>query len=66
MIFESRSDSRAVVIDGKLNAFRDVFGVWTADPPPLLIEDLAAEFREVTDSDRASMLVNEAKTALSL
>lgn len=65
MVFESLHSATIVVAEGRFKAFRDSNGIWTYDVPIILIEDLVEEFREVTDADRATKFVNEAKLALS-
>ena len=64
MIFEARSDSRVVVLEGSFRAFRSLSGEWRSNFS-MTFEDLEDDFLEVSDSDRASMLREEAETALS-
>lgn len=64
MIFEAREDYRVVIVEDEFKAFRDALGKWLSNPPPLLIEDLREDFLLVDDSDRATVLIREAKAAL--
>jgi hypothetical protein len=64
VVIEARKDSRVAVAEDDFKAFRDARGVWSDDPPPLLIEDLRKDFLVVDDPVRATVLIREAKAAL--
>ena len=64
MVLEARKDSRVLIVEDEFKAFRNGSGAWTTDAPVVLSEDLAADFVEVVDSERAFRLSREAKAAL--